>query len=160
MSTIGIAWSNVTGQGDWARDAAGALAMGDDLAMSIWMSLFTDRRAAQDDRLTDGSEDRRGWWADAYADVPIGSRLWLLDRAVRSDETLRRAEAYAREALAWLVTDGVAARVEVSAQWAPPTSWCCALPCSTATGAVTISASIGPGREPETCRSPGRPSRI
>lgn len=118
MTSVAITWSNETGRGDWARDDTGNLAVGDDLATAVWMSLFTDRRAATDDVLTDGTDDRRGWWGDALADKPIGSRLWLLDRAKRIPETLRRAEAYAREALAWLVEDGVAARVDVTAEWA------------------------------------------
>lgn len=48
----------------------------------------------------------------------IGSRLWLLKREKQLPETLRRAEDYAREALAWLVTDGLAASVTVAAEWA------------------------------------------
>ena len=120
MSTIAIAWDNRTGQGDWARDASGQLAEGDDLQTAVWMSLFTDRRAAPDDVLTDGTDDRRGWWADAYCEKSLGSRLWLLDRAKHLPETLRLAETYAREALAWLVEDEVAARVDVTAEWGGP----------------------------------------
>jgi phage gp46-like protein len=118
MTTVAIAWDNLTGQGGWARDAVGNLALGSDLEAAVWTSLFSDRRALPDDVIPDGTDDRRGWWGDTYADKPIGSRLWLLDRAKRIPETLRRAEDYAREALAWLVEDGVAARVEVTAIWA------------------------------------------
>jgi phage gp46-like protein len=121
MSTVAIAWDNLTGRGDWARDADGRLVVGSDLEAAIWVSLFTDRRAAPDDKITDGTDDRRGWWADAFSDKAIGSRLWLLDRAKRTEETRRRAETYAREALAWLVEDGIAARVDVTAEWAGPT---------------------------------------
>jgi len=46
----------------------------------------------------------------------IGSRLWLLARAKLVPETAARAKEYAEEALAWLVADGVAARVEVQAE--------------------------------------------
>lgn len=121
MTTIAIAWDNQTGRGDWAREPSGHLALGDDLETAVWMSLFTDRRATDDDVLTDGTDDRRGCWTDTYTEKPIGSRLWLLDRAKRLPETLRLAEGYAREALAWLVEDGVAARVDVTAEWAGPT---------------------------------------
>jgi phage gp46-like protein len=121
MSTIAIAWDNTTGRGDWARDPDGNLALAGDLEAAIWVSLFTDRRTKPDDVLTDGTDDRRGWWADTYAEKPIGSRLWLLDRSKRLPETLRRAEEYTREALAWLIEDGVAARVDVTAEWAGPT---------------------------------------
>ena len=117
--TIAITFDNQLGRGDWGRNADGTLATGDALQSAIWISLFTDRRAHPDDVLTDGTDDRRGWWADAFVTRPIGSRLWLLNRALREDKTLRRAEDYAREALAWLVADGVAARVEVTAEWHP-----------------------------------------
>lgn len=119
MSTVAIVWDNLTGQGDWGRDAAGNLALASDIEAAIWISLFTDRRARPDDVIPDGTDDRRGWWADTDAEKPIGSRLWLLDRAKHLPETLRRAEDYAREALAWLVEDGVGARVDVVAEWAP-----------------------------------------
>ena len=44
-----------------------------------------------------------------------GSRLWLLSREKTLPEVLRRAHDYAAEALRWLVDDGVASRVDVSA---------------------------------------------
>lgn len=88
------------------------------LNTSIIISLFTDRRARSDDTLPGAEQDRRGWWADAYPVIEgdqIGSRLWLLSREKELAETLRRARDYAQEALAWLVDDGIAARVEVVA---------------------------------------------
>lgn len=121
MTTTAITWDNLTGRGDWGRDVGGNLALGDDLPAAIWVSLFTDRRALPDDVLPDDTGDGRGWWGDLLATKPIGSRLWLLDRAKHLPETLRLAETYAREALAWLVEDGVAARVAVSAEWNAPT---------------------------------------
>lgn len=45
----------------------------------------------------------------------IGSRLWTLERAKRTTETLRLAEDYAKEALNWLIEDGVAASIAVVA---------------------------------------------
>lgn len=92
------------------------LQLDDGLTTAILISLFSDRRALADDALPGASGDRRGWWADAYPQLEgdrIGSRLWLLSREKELPETLRRAKAYAEEALAWLVADGVAARVEV-----------------------------------------------
>lgn len=119
MSAIVIAWDNATGRGTFAVDEAGALALGPDVVGAVYVSVFSDRRALPDDKLTDGTDDRRGWWADAYEDKPHGSRLWLLDRARREPETLRRAKDYIAESLAWMVEDGVAARVEVETEWHP-----------------------------------------
>lgn len=117
MTAIAFKWDNAVGSGDMQLTPTG-LATDTSLAAAIWMSLFSDRRAHPDDRV-DG-DDRRGWWGDAYATEQLGSRLWLLRRAKRTEETRRRAEDYAREALAWLIKDEVAARVDVTATWIGP----------------------------------------
>ena len=91
----------------------------DELARAVVISLFTWRRARPGDVLPDGGGDRQGWWGDTFAPVEgdrIGSRLWLLARSALTQETLNRARDYAAEALAWLIEDGVAARVEVTAE--------------------------------------------
>lgn len=88
------------------------LATEDGLRTAVIVSLFTDRRAEADDEIPDGGDDRRGWWADS-----IGSRLWLLARAKETPDTLARARAYAIEALQWLIDDGVATAVDVTAEW-------------------------------------------
>lgn len=104
---------------DWRL--SGAQLEGDDgLETAIVLSLFTDRRAADDDALPDGTDDRRGWWADAYPDVDgdaIGSRLWLLFREKETQAVVQRAREYTEEALAWLLEDGVASRVVVETGW-------------------------------------------
>jgi phage gp46-like protein len=77
------------------------------------ISLMTDRRARGDDPIPDGT-DPRGWWADAMDGQQIGSRLWLLERARNLPEVLRLAEDYIKEALQWLVDDGVAGSITAS----------------------------------------------
>lgn len=71
-----------------------------------------------DDQPPSGDErDRRGWWADQFSGVEgdrIGSRLWLLDRSTRTNETALRAEEYVREALAWMLEDRVVASIDVT----------------------------------------------
>lgn len=87
------------------------------LASAVLLSLFTDRRALDDDPIPAG-DDPRGWWGDTGATVAgdqLGSRLWLLWREKQTPETLRRAESYAAEALQWLLDDGVASAVTVVA---------------------------------------------
>ena len=93
------------------------LASDDGLKTAIILSLFTDRRALEDDPLPDGSDDRRGWWADAFAGDQIGSRIWLLEREKDTREVVNRARDYAEEALQWLIEDGIAQRIEVMAGW-------------------------------------------
>ena len=113
---------NIVQQGDLVADfdiLNADLATDDGLQTALLISLFSDRLANADDVLPAGS-DRRGWWGDAYADVPgdlIGSRLWLLDRAKQVPATLVAAEAYAQEALAWMIEDVVAASVTCTASF-------------------------------------------
>lgn len=104
---------------DWVI-AGGDLADDGGLYTAVAISLFTDRLANPDDPLPTTDGDRRGWWGDAYLPLladgsadHIGSRLWLLARAVQLPQTAQRAQAYCQEALAWLVDDGVAVSVEV-----------------------------------------------
>jgi phage gp46-like protein len=91
----------------------GDLKGGDALATSVYLSLFTDRRAEDDDTLPDGSNNRRGWWADPA----FGSRLWLLTREKQIPQTLNRARQYAEQALQWLLDDGIAATITVTTEW-------------------------------------------
>jgi phage gp46-like protein len=97
------------------------------LATAVMVALGTNRRANDDDILPNGEADtdRRGWWADTNADViwngwPIGSRLWLLERAkitdnmARQGSTLARIDAYIREALQPFTQQGMCSRVDVT----------------------------------------------
>ncbi len=84
------------------------------LLRSVVISLFTWRRAGPDDPLDD--DERYGWWGDTFpsvADDRIGSRLWLLRRVRLNAATRRDAEFYAREALQWLVDDGLVLAIEI-----------------------------------------------
>ena len=116
---IAIAWDVQNGRGDWHVQNGGLAIDAGGLTSAVLVSLFTDGRAPDDVALLDGSDDRRGWWADTYQEQPIGSLLWLLARAKKTDATslLRRAENYCNAALAWLVTDGIAQTVTAAARW-------------------------------------------
>lgn len=111
-----VQWDNVNGIGDWLL-AEGDLQTGQDLETACLVSLFTDKLATPDFVPTDGSSDRRGWWADPYNDQPLGSNLWQLDRSKKTRDTLGLARRYVQDALQWLVTDGVAASVVVDTRW-------------------------------------------
>lgn len=120
MSDIATIWVPDLGRGDWVQDGA-ALKGGEDLATAVLISIFTDRVANSDDPIPDGSGDPRGWWADAGERYPIGSRLWLLERAKQTAETAARAKDYIVEAVQWLINDGVAATIDVTTAWIAPT---------------------------------------
>lgn len=112
---------------DLLQSSSGAIDETQALATAVIVALGTDRRANDDDQLPDPeSDDRRGWWGDLdaariWGGWPIGSRLWLLDRAKITDEkarggsTLARAENYVREALRPFIANKIASRVDVSA---------------------------------------------
>lgn len=116
MPDIATRWSPVDSRGDWFMDGP-SLAEGPDIVTAVIISLFTDREALADDVIPDGTTDPRGWWGDVGTDTRIGSRLWLLDRAKQTDQTLQNARIYAEEALRWLIDDQVVARVTVAARW-------------------------------------------
>jgi phage gp46-like protein len=113
---IYIAWDNSNAIGDWTL-ATGDLQTGQDLETACLVSLFTDALATPDFVPTDGSTDRRGWWADPYNDRPLGSNLWQLERARKTRDTLAIARRYATDALQWLIVDGLAHDVVVNTSW-------------------------------------------
>jgi phage gp46-like protein len=115
MSDIHIKWNVQQGRGEWATNYDPLLGA-DDLVSAVFVSLFTDRVANPDDVIPDGTDDRRGCWTDTPTQ-PIGSRLWLLNRAKQTDETKARAFAYIAEALQWLIDDKVVARFGITVEW-------------------------------------------
>lgn len=124
MSDLALSFDGSTLTADLLFDGF-SLVTDDSLRTAVVISLFSDRRAVDDDRLPDGGNDRRGWWADTFAPIEgdrIGSRLWLLSREKQLREVVARAEEYAREALEWLIEDGVAASLVVTGS-IPRTGW-------------------------------------
>lgn len=123
MADITTVWVPLDGRGDW--QLAGAdLESGDDLTTACYISLFSDQLASADDVIPDsmpgGTPDRRGWWGDEGETVPIGSKLWLLNRSTLTTAVALLAQNYIAEALQWLIDDGVAASVSVSTQIQTP----------------------------------------
>ncbi|RDU99237.1 phage GP46 family protein [Trinickia dinghuensis] len=123
MSDFKIVWDAANARGDW-QVLAGDIATGDDLETALLLSLFTDREAAPDDEIPDGSGDRRGWWGDDDSGDdtgPTGSRLWLLSRRKSpTDKTLTDAYDYVVEAIQWLIDTGVVGSFMVVTQWVKP----------------------------------------
>lgn len=119
MTDIALQWQQT--HGDIALSGAD-LASEDGLDTAVTLSLMLDRRAQPGDGIPD-DVDPRGWWGDSYGAVSgdaIGSRLWTLQREKQLPSVARRAHDYAVEALQWLVDDGVASAVDVSATWTAP----------------------------------------
>lgn len=120
MSDLALKYKDGVIDLDFGDDGA---VIDDGLRTAVIISLFSDRRAGEADTPPDGGNDRRGWWGDVYPDVDgdrTGSRLWLNDREKQMAPVLRRDETYAKEALAWMVEDGVAASISVFAENTAP----------------------------------------
>lgn len=119
MSDIALKFSDLGG-GDLLL-AGQDLARDDGLESAVLVSLFTDRRASLDQlRPGDNRNDLRGWWGDynpAADGDRTGSHLWLLAREKQTRETLARARQYAEQAMAWMVEDKVARRVDVATEY-------------------------------------------
>lgn len=83
----------------------------DRLTRSVVISLFSWRRAEPDDN----AQQPMGWWGDTWPTVQndrIGSRLYLLRRTTLTNQTPPLARTYINQALAWMIDDGVAARID------------------------------------------------
>lgn len=118
MTDIRTVFIDMSTGADYAQDALGLLE-DDGLQTAVVISLFTDRRAKNDDILPGDASDKRGWWADMFPITPgdqIGSRLWLLSREKQMQKVLSRAQQYAQESLQWMLDDGIASSVVCNAQ--------------------------------------------
>ncbi len=91
----------------------GDLAIEEGLLTAGLVSLFSDARAPSDVSLP-VAESRRGFWGEEVED-PFGSLLWLLDREKVTAATIERYRTYAARSLQWLIDEGIAQRVEVTA---------------------------------------------
>lgn len=108
---------------DITRNTTGADLLSDDgLDTAVLISLFTDALAPADAKLPNDDGDRRGTWMDEPLDgSPItdrmGSLFWLLSRVKATQQVRLDAIAYGKAALQWLIDDGIAASVDVTADW-------------------------------------------
>lgn len=124
-------WNPALGLADFALAGGdetqnrGGLTARRGLATAVTLCLFTDRRIGADHPLAwlaDG--DPRGYWGDGIdvradlSETPLGSYLWLLERApltVNGQPVTRWAEQFALDALAPLKAQGAVVRIEAKA---------------------------------------------
>jgi phage gp46-like protein len=120
-------WNPLEGQADWAlaepdeSQNRGGLRAKAALHTAVTLALFTDLRCPDDHPLAylaDG--DRRGWWGDGVdirsdlGETPLGSLLWLLERAPLTSEIVQRwAPTLVQDALAPLLAQGAVTRMEI-----------------------------------------------
>ena len=115
---IKIAWDVTLMEGDFAF-GNNDLEHDEGLETAVIVSLFSDRRASDDDPLPDESRGKRGWWGDLTSGIEndqIGSKLWLLEREKTTEETLAKAKGYILEALQWMIEDGITKKIEAEVE--------------------------------------------
>lgn len=92
------------------------------LGTAVLMSWFSDQRASNDDEIPNATTDpefidKRGWWGDlvdpTFTEDKIGSKLWLLNRAKTTQENITKGQDYGKEALQWMIDDGIVKDVAV-----------------------------------------------
>ncbi|MXV43900.1 hypothetical protein GS501_02385 [Saccharibacter sp. 17.LH.SD] len=110
-----IQFSPINGQTDLVITSTGSgrgrVSFDQSLASPLMLAIGSDRRAAPDDTVPPQMTPlfgaaRRGWVGDVLLSVGQrhGSRLWLLERAKRTEATRLAAEDYTNEAVAAIAT--------------------------------------------------------
>jgi phage gp46-like protein len=88
----------------------------DGLETAITVSLFTFARANPGNVLD--AFKRRGWVGNLLSlseGYELGSELWVLEQARIDTGTMNKIKNFVQRALNWMITDGIADRIEVSA---------------------------------------------
>lgn len=117
---IDIALEQNNGIYDIAIDPnTGDFKLVDGFETALIMSLFCERRADQSEIET--SELRRGWWGNETGPdgFEIGSKLWLLDQARKTQETLNKSNDYGSECLQWFIDDGYLKSIDIKSSYSP-----------------------------------------
>jgi phage gp46-like protein len=113
-SDIKIQFDELTQEFDFSYNN-GDLVREEGLETAVLISLFTDRRANEDDELINQGQ-YRGWWGDLLSeDDQIGSRLWLI-RQKATQQNVNLAKEYIIEALQWMIDDRVVAKIDVETE--------------------------------------------
>ena len=110
-----------TGEFDLAIDTLGDLETVNDLSTALLVSMLTDARADPSQVVV--PEYRRGWIGDAVPPIDgfkLGSLLWLTETAKTTQGTMTIAASFARDALQWLLDQGIAEDVQVEGEITGP----------------------------------------
>lgn len=113
MTDVKLLWDNMESIGDISITDSD-LTHEEGLETAVFISLFTDRRAENDDAIDDVN-DKRGWWGDTLETDgdKIGSKLWQLYRQKITTDTIEKIQEYIEDSLQWMLDDGVVADVTV-----------------------------------------------
>jgi phage gp46-like protein len=98
----------------------GDLKIEEGLSTAVLISIFSDARVHEDE--LDDPKENRGWWADQVSNEPIGSELWLLERASSTQENTLLGKSYIENALKWMLDDKIVDSIEVET-WIFGNAW-------------------------------------
>jgi len=90
----------------------------DGLQTAVIISLFTDRRLPEGVEHPERLNDPRGYWGDVGEpdEFEWGSLLWTLYRQTITNAVIASCREFCERALQWLIDDGVAENVTVTAE--------------------------------------------
>jgi len=117
INQVQLPWSDIdidTKTGDFLQDNF--------LQTSMMISLFSNAPANTDElnRFNANQFNKthnRGWFGSTYANVEYGSKLWLLERERRNQETLNLAQQYCEQSLQWIINEGISSKIDVECSW-------------------------------------------
>ncbi|MBE0530405.1 MAG: phage GP46 family protein [Rhodospirillales bacterium] len=122
MTDLKLAYDAAAQRYDLAFDAAGQPAVEIGLKTAAIAAVLSWGRAREGDPLPGFDGDRKGHWADPWADGGRkGSRIWLLNGRIVTQRTIADAKAYLEEALMPMVAKGLLRGVVVSTWRSAPT---------------------------------------
>jgi phage gp46-like protein len=108
----------------------GDILFGDELESMVLVSLMTNARATAEEYqqaqlvLVENPNNvikLNGWWGDSYSSIQgnqIGSKLWTLARQKTTNDVRLLSEEYVKEALQYLIDDGIASTIDTTSVWA------------------------------------------
>ena len=90
------------------------LVLSNSLTNSVVISTLVEDRESMPTS-ADINTVRGGWWGDSLESYHLGSKLWTLLRHGITPSVLKKAAEHVKKALKWMLDDGIAKAVEVSA---------------------------------------------
>ena len=85
---------------------------------AIQLSLMCERRASSGE--VKSPPNRRGWWGNeinGFDNFEYGSKLWLLEQARATQNTLNNSITYTQNALQWFIDENKVDTIEVTAAY-------------------------------------------
>lgn len=91
--------------------------LANELETAVSVSMFSEARTdlPTETNIQDAISELSGWWADTFEDEPLGSEAWIYRRSKIVNETLNGLIETYTKSLQWLIDDGVAESVVVTA---------------------------------------------